>query len=53
MLLEEIREIGREALAEPQVIPVALRDRIAEPLMGNLVRHQFDEPSVRGKSFSW
>ena len=34
------REIGGEAFAQPGVVPVLLGDRIAEPLVRDLVRHQ-------------
>ena len=39
-LVEEVGEIGCESLAEPDVVPVGLGHRVAEPLVGDLVRHQ-------------
>src|SRR5262249_2241374 len=33
-------EVGREPLAEPDVVPVALGHAVAEPLMRNLVRRR-------------
>ncbi len=40
VLGKEEREIGREALAQPDVVPISFRDRIAKPLVGDLVGHQ-------------
>ena len=37
MLDEQAGEVGGEPLAEPHVVPIALGDRIAEPLVGDLV----------------
>ncbi len=37
VLEEEQGEVGGEALAEPDVVPVALGDGVAEPLVGHLV----------------
>ena len=37
VLGKEQREVGREPLAQPHVVPVALGHRIAEPLMRDLV----------------
>ena len=35
-------EIGGEAFAQPDVVPVLLGDRIAKPLVRDLVRHQVE-----------
>src|SRR5690348_11595451 len=40
MLGVEEGEVGGEALAEPDVVPVLFGDRVAEPLMGHLVGDQ-------------
>ena len=40
MLGRQQREIGGEAFAQPHVVPVFFGDRIAEPLVRRLVRHQ-------------
>ncbi len=40
VLVKEGVEVGREALAQPEVVPVARGHRVAEPLMGDLVRHR-------------
>ena len=40
VLLIEEREVRREALAQPDVVPVAFGRGIAEPLMGHLVRDE-------------
>ena len=37
VLREEQREVGRESLAQPHIVPVALGHRIAEPLVRDLV----------------
>ena len=37
MLGEEQREVGRKPLAQPHIVPVALGDGIAEPLVRDLV----------------
>ena len=37
VLAEEQREVGREPLAQPHVVPLGLRDRVAEPLVRDLV----------------
>jgi hypothetical protein len=34
-----VRHVRSEAFVEPQIVPPAHRDQIAEPLMGQLVRH--------------
>ena len=47
VLHEEVGEVGGEALAQPDVVPVALRDRVAEPLVGDLV-HDHAVPPPRG-----
>src|SRR5471030_1118838 len=38
--LVEQREVGGEAFAQPDVVPILLRRRIAEPLVRHLVRDQ-------------
>src|SRR5687767_2464001 len=40
MLEEECAQIRREALAQPEIVPVPLRDGVSEPLMRDLVRHE-------------
>ena len=40
MLGEQQREVGGEPLAQPDVVPVALGDGVAEPLVGDLVGDQ-------------
>jgi hypothetical protein len=37
VLDEQQREIRREALAQPHIVPVVLGDRVAEPLVRDLV----------------
>src|SRR5262249_42180226 len=37
LLAVDVLEVGREAFVEPAVAPVAARDQIAEPLVGELV----------------
>jgi len=37
-LEKEMAEISGETFAQPQVMPVRFGDRIAEPLVGDLVR---------------
>ena len=38
-------EVGGEAFAQPDIVPVLLGDGIAEPLVGDLVRHQVRTPA--------
>src|SRR2546425_575942 len=38
-LLIQEREIRGEAFAEPHIVPILLRRRVAEPLMGDLMGH--------------
>jgi len=40
MLGVQQREVGGEAFAQPDIIPVFLGNRIAKPVMRNFVRHQ-------------
>ncbi len=40
VLGEQQREVGREPLAQPDIVPVVFGHRIAEPLMRDLVRDQ-------------
>ena len=40
MLAPDVLGVGREALVEPALAPVAARDQIAEPLVRELVRDQ-------------
>ena len=47
VLDEEVREVGGEALAQPDVVPVALGDRVAEPLVGDLVHDHGVPPPLR------
>eukprot|EP01051_Picozoa_sp_SAG22_P007488 SAG22_NODE_529_length_9428_cov_2.691178_5_plen_154_part_00 len=35
---------GREALVEPEIVPPFHRDQVAEPLVGQLVRHDRADP---------
>ena len=37
LLGEQVREVGREPLAQPHVVPVALGDGVAPPLVGDFV----------------
>ena len=46
--VEQRRKVGCEALRQPQVVPVVLRDGITKPLVGGLVGYQsFTHRAVR------
>ena len=47
MLEEQQGEIGGEALAQPDVVPVALGDRVAEPLVRDLVGDEAVDAAAR------
>src|SRR5664279_3594642 len=51
-LAGEGREIGGEAFAEPRVVPVLLGDRIAKPLVRDLVRQQTEGGTVGHAAFA-
>ena len=52
VLDEEQGEIGSEALAQPDVVPVGFSDGVPEPLMGDLVDHHVPPPHRAGPRYA-
>ena len=52
VLEEEQGEVGREALAEPDLVPVALGYRVAEPLVRNLMSDETVHSPARDRTLA-